>query len=55
MEWKYKIWLLLAGAVFTVWLASGMNKIIAILLLVFYIIFFPLTIKKQFFGKTKHL
>jgi len=51
MIWKYKIWLLAAGAILTVLIALSWNRYLAIALAVFYLIFFPLTIKKQFLEK----
>ena len=51
MDWKYKIWLLGIGAILTVLIALSWSRVLAIALAVFYLIFFPLTIKKQFLDK----
>jgi len=50
MEWKYKIWLLGVGAILTVLIALSWSLYMAIALAVFYLIFFPLTIRKQFYS-----
>jgi hypothetical protein len=48
MIWKYKIWLLLLGAVISVLLALSWNWILALIFGIFYLIMFPIVIYKQF-------
>jgi|TARA_Y100000310_G_scaffold306812_1_gene348310 hypothetical protein len=49
MEWKYKIWLLAIGAAFTIFVALDWNYYLAVALLSFYLVFFSLTIYRQFY------
>lgn len=51
IPWKYRIWVLLAGAVFTIWLANGLNQYLGIGLAILYLILFPPVIWKQFIRK----
>jgi len=48
VPWRKRIWILGAGAAFTVWIASRLNSFIAIGLTALYLVLFILTIKKQF-------
>lgn len=51
LDWKYRIWLLGAAAIFTVWLAASWNRALAISLALTYVVLFALTVKKQFFNR----
>ena len=51
IPWKYRIWVLLAGAVFTIWLANGLNPYLGIGLAILYLILFPPVVWKQFIKK----
>ena len=51
MEWKKKIWLLIAGALLTVVIAWDWNWVLAVVLLAVYLVLFPLAIRKQLLNK----
>ena len=51
IPWKYRIWVLLVGAVFTIWLANGLNPYLGIGLAILYLILFPPVVWKQFIKK----